>query len=329
MSFAKGFADNTEGIIGAVKSFLQQSAQQQALDDFVKKVVGLNQRIGNRFKPNTKVQSKNPDNTNKAPETVDVNDAMQQGNQDISEFVISSLGNKNIPEDKLKQALTGLGMNLQSHAPKKMDLQQFDPQKDIYDSNSGKLVREGKTQPDFGKVFDGNSEEGYWKNSLDESGNPKREWIKNPNYVPKKTGNGSGNGSKNDDGLKDPSKLLGTLKQGITKLRGIKTAKLDKKSGYYKVPDPNNLGFYDATQDEMTNLKEQYKGQFVDDAVTLVNQQGLNGAVEDVRAILDKLPGGRTEENLPKALDAFMKINPDYDETDRDILDTWFTLFLQ
>lgn len=326
MSYAAGFDKHKDSIANAVGNFLQRLTQKQAMDDYVKLVSGLNQRIKGRFQPSNKVQSSNPDGTQKPPETVDTNEALRLGQQDIGNFIIQSMGNQNISPDVLSKALTGLNTTLSSFQKPKRNLFQADPTKDVYDENTGELISKGEDKPmDFSKIFDGNSEKGYWKNSKDDQGNVKREWIANPDYKPEKTG-GNGSGSDGED-RKDHSKTLGKLREAITKLRGIKTAKQDPKTKLFKIPDPNNLGFYDATQEELTGLKEQFKRQYVNDAVTLIQEQGLQSAVEDVRAILDKT--GKDEKNLQSALNEFMRINPDYDATDRDILDAWFTFFLQ
>lgn len=335
MSIASGFNNHRESISSSIDQVLSKIAQEEAMKQLLGKVNTTNKKIKKNLTSfDDPVQDATWETDKNGMETQTLgnigtnpggnyNDAMRDSKLEIADFFNSQLANKNIPEDKLRLALSGLNATLGSFQKDPGEFKEVDPYKDIMNTGTGQIVRQGKQKEEtFNNLFDGNSSEGYWKNGKDEQGNPTREWIKNPNYVPKSSGSGDGK----DPNDFDPTKPLSKIKEVITKIKGIKTAKKDPKTGLYKVPDPNNLGFYDATKEELDGLKEQFKAQYVSDANEMV--KGMESAVEDVRTILDKLPGGRSLENLPKALETFLKLNPDYDELDKDILNNWFTVFL-
>lgn len=335
MSIAAGFDKHRESIGNSIDAVLSKIAQDEAMKQLLQQTSRTNKKIKKNltsFDDPVKDATWETDNNGIETQTLgnigtnpggNYNDAMRDSKLEVANFFNSQIANRNIPEDKLRLALSGLNATLGSFQRDPGEYKEVDPYKDIMNTNTGQIVRQGKQKEEtFNNIFDGNSDKGYWKNGKDEQGNPTREWIKNPNYVPEKSGSGSNSKDPNDF---DPTKPLSKVKEVITKINGIKTAKLDKKTGLYKVPDPNNLGFYDATKEEMEGLKEQFKAQYVSDANEMV--KGMESAVEDIRTILDK-SGGRTLENLPKALETFMKLNPDYDELDKDVLNSWFTLFL-
>lgn len=241
---------------------------------------------------------------------------------DIAEFVLSSLGKKGIDENLKQSSISGLDLLRQSLAPDKKagpKLKGINPEYDVYDETTGKLVKEGDQKPTTmktGDKFKGISAKGYWEVDNSDPANPQLKWIENEDYKPDPTGK--------DDSYADFSKLIGEVGEGIGKINLIKTAKQDSKSKLFNVPDPFGLGNYELTQEELNTLKEQVKTIYSDKAITLVTQQGLQPAVEDMRLILKK-----ENNNINKAISKFKELNPDFTPDQIRILKDYFTLFLQ
>jgi len=239
---------------------------------------------------------------------------------DIAEFVLSSLGKKGVDENIKQSAISGLDLFRQSLAPdkKQTKLKGINPEYDVYDETTGKLVKEGDQKTAGmkpGDKFKGISAKGYWEVDNSDPANPQLVWKDNPDYKPDPTGK---------DSYADFSKLIGEVGEGIGKINLIKTAKQDAKSKLYSVPDPFGLGNYELTQEELNTLKEQVKTIYSDKAITLTTQQGLQPAVEDIRKLLKK-----ENNNLDKAMKKFSEFNPDVTPDQIRILKDYFTLFLQ
>jgi hypothetical protein len=325
---------------------LNKMATDDAMNQYLQSVAETKKKVGSRFEPQPNAdktamtdamfdpffQGGPPmrrelamQNVQQAPDTVQPN-LKAAGNQslnDIADFVISSLGKKNVDPNTMKSAVEGLSLYRSSLIPPKEEkpkLYEINENEGLYDATGKEIVSpRKKNNVKVGDQFKGVSARGYYEVDYSDPNNPGLKWVPNPDY---KVG-GSGKGK--DDEYKDPSKLIGEVSEAISKVQMIKSAK-QNKSGNYSVPDPYGLGTYELTQQELTTLKEQVKNRYTSEAVTLYTQQGLTNAVEDIRAILNKT--GKTTENLPKALAKFKELNPDVTDDQLRILEDYFTLEL-
>lgn len=326
-----------------LENFVNNLQQESALDEFLKGVSGTKNKIGSRFEmqPNAEKQSMiettedDPflqfgnqfrrssalNNLNLTPDTVNDPQANQKAIGDIAEFVMQELGKrKNLPEGTYEDALQGLDLFRQSKVPgeKKRNLEKLSEGQILIDTDTGKEISKNpKTDKGKAKEF-GFSAKGYWQAQDDGS----FKFIANPDYKPSYVGG-------KEDELPDYSKQLGELNEAISKIKMMKMAKQDPSTKLYKVADPNSLGQYDLTGEELTTAKEQVKKQYSNVPITMITQQGLQNAVGDIKKILSKQGNGvPTLDNLEEALQQFKKINPNYTDDDIRLLNDYFTFFL-
>jgi hypothetical protein len=333
-----------------LENFVNNLQQESALDEFLKEVAGTKTKVGSRFdlQPNAEknqmINNTETDpflqfgnqfrretalnNINATPNTVNDPRANQKAMGDIAEFVMQEIGKRrNLPEGSFNQALQGLDLFRQSKTTpeKKRNTVKVREGESVFDVETGKeLFGRNKTEkpPTVESKFKGISARGYWSVEQDDQGNPSLKWNDNPNFKPSYVGG-------KEDNLPDYSKQLGDLNEAISKIKMMKMAKQDKSTGLYKVADPNSLGQYDLTAEELTTAKEQVKKQYSNVPITMITQQGLQNAVGDVKQILSKKGDGKPSlDDLDDALQQFKQLNPNYTDEDIRLLNDYFTFFL-
>ena len=151
----------------------------------------------------------------------------------------------------------------------------------------------------------------YGRNVYEVGEDGEVDFTKPAYTVPKEAGT-------DEDELPDYSKLLGEVNEGISNLENlISTAEWDGDNVSFTV----GSDVYDMTKDQYIAFKEKTKNRYKGSAVHLLNEQGLDDAVEDVRALITK------EGSLEKALSKFAELNGDqFNDEDLRILRDYFTL---
>lgn len=309
-----------------LSSVLNSLSQDDSLEQYLQQVDSVRSKIGKRFTSDPYADRTTEVDENEmsfdilgdigANQTGDYAGANQKSLGDIADFVMKSLGSK-VDQNVKSSALSGLDLFRQSMTPpqkKPGEIKAVNPEYDVY--QDGKMIKAGDKKSGPKKEFKGISAKGYWEVDNSDPANPQLKWIENEDYKADPTGK--------DDSYADFSRLIGEVGEGIGKINLIKTAKQNEKSKLFQVPDPFGLGNYELTQEELNTLKEQVKTIYSDKAITLVTQQGLQPAVEDIRAILKK-----ENNDINKAITKFKELNPDFTPDQIRILKDYFTLFLQ
>jgi hypothetical protein len=196
--------------------------------------------------------------------------------------------------------------------------------KTLYESENGKP-----------KVYTlENGQKAYKKITTDFRGNKVTEDYEPMQFTPKSVGGKSGSGNSDGDGENDDrksyGKLLGVLNSGIKKIEGFKKKFTQNNGNYFPSPD---LPYYKTRQDESgatqrigykneeyRNFIESEKAEYLDEAIQLMNEQGLDDAVQNIMEGKDKAG------SLTKAFDSFLKANPDINKEDKRLLTDYITL---
>lgn len=247
-----------------------------------------------------------------------------------------------------------LGNVLQSKAGRfqQKQVQQFAPGSDygyFDDENNFHLVKPGvstsnktlyETENGKPKVYKlENGQKAYKKITTDFRGNKVSEDYEPLQFTPKYAGggNGSGSGSGTDGPTDEKSygKLLGILNAGNKKIKSIKNRFREVDGNYFPTMD---LPYYKTTKvkdkesdqdievakgyskEQYQNIIEQEKSEYLDEAIQLMNEQGLDNAIQNI------IEGVQKAGSITKAFDDFLKANPKIDKEDKRLLTDYVEL---
>ena len=241
-----------------------------------------------------------------------------QAQSDLIESLISLGADSN--ESNL--ALGNIESLINANAPLRPvqpDYMQLDPTKDLFDKTTLTVVRKGTPKPQVRDI------EGRYENA--ETGTyfvfdkDKGEFIDTGVKFPK-----TKEKEAQPESLPDYGNLLGALNEGIKKVNTfVGTAKFNgDEVTYVDSKDFEVISDLDTYKRE----KEKIKSSYLKPAIQLLNEQGLDNTVMDIR---EDLKAGAT---LDEALQKFEELNRDNPEfkdrmkEDLRILRDYFTLFL-
>lgn len=169
------------------------------------------------------------------------------------------------------------------------------------------------------KIYNVEGQKYYKKLKTDSAGNIIGEEL---SRIPKE---GEGKTTINMPG--EYGKLLGELNKGIKKVEALKEKWIKKGDYYYPSPDMseyyktdkegNQLGY---TEKEYQAIKEGLKGDYLDSAIQIINEQGLDNAVGIIRGGIQK------GKNFDEVMKIFKQANPNLDKEDERILRDYFKL---
>lgn len=221
---------------------------------------------------------------------------------DFIEGLIPETGN--LRTGQVNLALGNIESLVQANRPGEPiqpDIRSFNPTNELVDFNTGETVREGTPKQKQTNI--NFSARGYW--DVSDPKNPK--WIPNPEYRLSK-----------EDEQPDYSRLIGEVNEGIETIRNLnKTAQFEGDN----VSFTDGSDQFNMTVQQFKAYKEKKKNPFKQPALQMINQQGLDNAVKDIRQLL------KSEGSLDAALSKFIELNGDsFDDEDIRLLRDYFTL---
>lgn len=294
-------AGNLQPLASAIKNFVNQKRKEQAQKRLTQGMLDFELKNANleRFNPRTQefdiLQPNSPDQT---AAQFDINTA-----RDTSDFIEGLIpGISNLDPEQVNLAFDNIESLAKSNRPPetvKEEKPQLNKEVDNYVNEDGFRITVWQ-KPD-GNLVETKSE----------------QKVRQPKQ-------------KEKPGLPNPNKGLGVVNKGIKILRDFTTkAKFTSgkdESGNDVITKVSVPGYNDMSFEDYNSLKEGFKNDYIDDAISLVGDQGLDddpetGAIAIIRKYKEQ---GAT---LDEALRKFKRENENtIDAIDIKVLRDYFTL---